>query len=747
MAETRCRRIRRAISCLAVGACAFVPSAQPARGDGIPPRRIATATEAPSQAWTAAAPLPGAQWSDPDSVNWIEPPTAGDTEVRLRARLLERRGDPTMRPLGSRIRSLLKGDGRAAERLADTGTDSGGDATVPVGTSWPHPQHLGEQLDGLAGLRGGPGQDADVAAWATTTLDELAAVLATGGPGRPAAHEALLQLTDAAEAGLRLADTIDDRALSTTVRRTALAVARRVSVWRAAAAACGEAAETPRTSGFDGLVTALAPTGLESVTGRLLLALEHVESRAVANDAAAVRDALTVMESYAGAAPRATARTVADHYLAPNVRVTVHERFVARLLPDASVETGPLRDFILGRQVTGTRTVEQSIGVRFVPDPHAIRVDLLVNGEIASRTVTESGPVAFHSRGAATFTVRKPIVVSPDGVDIGAALGTASNRTQLATIQTSFDSVPIMGSLVRTIARNQHDDNRQAAAREVNERIITRACREVDRQAEPQFADAAERMRLRVWQPLVQLGLDPTPVVLSTSADMATVRLRLAGADQLAAHTPRPRPPADAMLAVQVHESAVNNACARLGLAGRRLTLEELVTTVGTRLGMTPRVPDDLPENVTVCFTPAEPIRVACQDGLVHVWVTLDALHSSRRDWYDIVAHVAYRPVVEGMQIFLERDGPVQLSGPGHQGRMEIALRTIFGKIFAKERRIPLIPAPLAANPRLADLRAAQAVSTDGWLAIALVPTTLAGGPSQPATATQPPPQRRLLRR
>jgi predicted amino acid dehydrogenase len=108
---------------------------------------------------------------------------------------------------------------------------------------------------------------------------------------------------------------------------------------------------------------------------------------------------------------------------------------------------------------------------------------------------------------------------------------------------------------------------------------------------------------------------------------------------------------------------------------------------------------------------------------------------------------VAYRPVVDGMQVCLEREGPVQLSGPGHQGRMEIALRTIFGKIFAKERRIPLVPEGMASNPRLADLRAVQAVATDGWLAIALAPTTTAGASAAPATATGAPAQRLLRRR
>jgi hypothetical protein len=236
-----------------------------------------------------------------------------------------------------------------------------------------------------------------------------------------------------------------------------------------------------------------------------------------------------------------------------------------------------------------------------------------------------------------------------------------------------------------------------------------------------------------------RLGLEPTAVALETNAGAATARLRLAAPTQLAAHTPRPRAPADALFSIQVHESTVNNACDRFGLAGRKMTLEQLTHHVCTNLGLPPSVPDDLPEGVEVTFAQVDPLRVECRDGLVHVSVALDALESGRRNnWYDIVAHVAYRPTTSGMQVALERDGPVQLSGPGHKGRMEFGLRTIFGKMFPKERPVPLVPATLIANPRLVGVQAVQAVSADGWLAIALAPVTQAGSGKTSATAARP---------
>jgi hypothetical protein len=51
---------------------------------------------------------------------------------------------------------------------------------------------------------------------------------------------------------------------------------------------------------------------------------------------------------------------------------------------------------------------------------------------------------------------------------------------------------------------------------------------------------------------------------------------------------------------------------------------------------------------------------------------------------------------------------------------MELALRTIFGKIFPKERRIAVLPDQIAKNEKLTDVEAVQAVSSDGWLALTL---------------------------
>lgn len=661
-----------------------------------PPSTVAAMThdEPVTDDRLGAPPLPGDEWVDPDSVNWSDVPLV----------------HPAIRPTVPAPRLGFRPRLRVGERLL--GRDRGGDATDAMATndgasalpdirSWPAPHKLVEQIEQI----GGATPTSPAAIWAREAHVRLRDVLATAGPRDSAANPALVTLGESVHAGMGVADATSDHSQASATRRAALALARRVAVWRAASGLCGDSSADPR---------------LEGEVARLIDAVERFERSTSPDDAAVAARSADVLADAGHPGADGLAKAVSDHYLSANVRIAMHQQFLEKLLPAAAVTTGPVDDVVLGRKVRGTRTVQRTTTVRFVPDADEISFDLEVHGDVESRTVTDSGPVSVTSRGDSSFTVRKPIKVSSAGLLFGTATGVATNRSQLANVQTSFDSVPIMRSLVRTMVRNQHEETLPEANREVIDHIVSRACREVDAQAEPKFVEIGDRIRERVWMPLVRLGLEPTPVAMETTATTATLRLRLAADEQLAAHTPRPRAPGDAMFSLQVNESTLNNAFERLGLAGRRLSLEELLGTVAEQAGFEPRIPDDLPEGVHVTFARRQPLRIECRDGLVHMQVALDAIESGRRSWYDIVARVSYKPAIAAPQVFLEREGPVQLSGPGHQGRIEFALRTIFSKIFPKERPIPILPERLVKNPRLDGLRVLQAVSTDGWLALAL---------------------------
>jgi len=679
----------------------------PARSS--PPPPAPPAAESKPSRPLGAAPLPGEAWNDPDSVNWSSVPVS-DRAAREPAREPGRGGD---RPLG-RLREwrTARHQERTEARIASREPKERGS---PGDLRWPVPTSVLADIEAItkAATDAGP-PAARRAAWARESATLLEAVLATEGPRDERAVAALVGLGESVRIGLSLADEEAEPTTAAATRRLALAVARRVAIWRAASGLF--LADRSSNDSPQDLATA------EYSTVALLDAMERFEEEAGPADAAIIAASASQLAALELPAAHTVAREVEEHYRAANVRIAVQREFLERLLPEPVESKGAVDEMILGRRVRGTRSVVRSTTVHLHPDPSCVNMELEVKGDIDSRTVTDAGPVSVKSRSLASFTVRKPVRITPGGLELGKAQAAAAARGRNDSLETSFDSVPIMRSVVRNIAKSQHAEVAPDATREMLDRIIAKSRQEVDDETAPRFAEIESRIRSTLWDPLVQLGLEPKPLALETSAAAASLRLRLAADDQVSGHTPRPRSPPAAVLSLQLHESSFNNAVGRLGVAGRTLPLEGLVAMIRRKLGLEPRRDDDLPEGVTVRFAAAEPVRVTAENGQVRIRVAIDRLESPRRSWEGIVANVAYRPTVTGLQVFLERDGVVQLSGDNQRGRLEIALRAIFSKVFPKERPLAVLPDRVVANPRMEGLSVIEAAVSDGWFAVSLGP-------------------------
>jgi hypothetical protein len=668
---------------------------------------------------TADAPLPARRVSrvavEVEDRNWSEVPPAD----RDRGAWMNLRPEaPRPGALRDWVRDRLRQSGTTAEETAAAFATVQPPEQSPTMEAWVDPVSLREQLVDHAA----EGREE----WTAALLTGIQAAVMTGGPADPATRTAIDALAELAVYGMQSADEDHDLTRAAHTRRAALAMARRLALWDAAADIC--------CGGREGPVDSTDAGGAEDDLRVFLAQVERFEAVPTitnANDTRLMMEQLAVRNV---AGMDKLAQAFHDHYLAPNVRIAATTAFADRLMPDPAIERGPVAETILGRDVRGNRVVKTTTRIVFVPDPHDVRLDIEVQGDVFSRTVTDAGPVSLNSNSTSRFTVRKPVKLGSEGLLVGDARAVASNRSKVSGMQTSFDNIPLMGSLVRSIARNQQESALPEANREAARKVIQQACRDTDAQTEPQLADLEQRVTEKLWQPLVGLGLDPVAMAMQTTEEMATVRLRLAGDGQLAGHTPRPRVPSSAELSVQVHDTCLNNAFHQLEIAGRVFPLDELYLHIGERLGMEVTLPDDLPSGVVIGFEEYEPIQVECRDGLVHVTVRIDSIESGRRDWYDVEAGVSYRLVAQDPQVVLEREGPVRIGGEGHRGRFEIGLRTVFGKIFPKERPIPLLPEKLASDPRLQDLTVSQAVVTDGWLAIALAPAVA----ETPATVQAP---------
>ncbi|MEZ6106979.1 MAG: hypothetical protein R3B96_12890 [Pirellulaceae bacterium] len=95
------------------------------------------------------------------------------------------------------------------------------------------------------------------------------------------------------------------------------------------------------------------------------------------------------------------------NYRNANLRFTVSESMLNRMVPQNMMTNEPVNDRVLGARVTGISQTENRLRVRLVPDAHRWFLGLEAQGVVSSRTRAFKDGIIFHDHGTATFEANK----------------------------------------------------------------------------------------------------------------------------------------------------------------------------------------------------------------------------------------------------------------------------------------------------------------------------------------------------
>jgi hypothetical protein len=569
----------------------------------------------------------------------------------------------------------------------------------PVVSGWPLSEELLTRLQHFRQLE--VGRD-----WSDSVRAEVEQLHRLGPEECDPALEVFGRLRRLVKEAELLLPQLPDSTSTADLRRLQYAIVRRIDIWEQVCTIRRRTATSVLAEGTEGLLTAI----------------ERYETDGLTSGAHHIAELRHELEASPEPDEQELARRLIVHYRNANLRIAVAAALVDRLLPDPKPSSDPVNETILGNPVRGGSTTSTKLSVRLVPDPRKWRFDLVAAGTVGSHTRTSHGPVTFINSGDATYQVRKTVVIDADGIKITSAIAEVDNSSELEGLYTSFDSIPIIRSLVRNYAMSQEEQSRDEADREAKEKIAAKAMGRVDAEADPKFAVAQEKFNRDWLGPLRKLSLDPAALAMETTDLRLVLRSRLAGGDQLGANTPRPEAPSGSLASAQIHESTINNLLDHLDLAGRTFTLPELHKWLAEKLGRAEaKVPDDLPEGVHLTFAKNDPIRVRCDGNHLELILNIAEIRDGRRHWHDFEVRAAYSPVSNGLAAEFEREGTVELGGQ-YKGKPEVALRGIFSKVLSRERKLNLLPPTVAADPRLAGLEVTQLVVDGGWIGTAIGP-------------------------
>ena len=470
------------------------------------------------------------------------------------------------------------------------------------------------------------------------------------------------------------------------------------------------------------LVDALNRTSCQSVGfPKLLGRLEQYEQSDRATDGEFIAGRIQLLLNSGDATLYRLGNHLDRHWRNANVRMSMSSKLMNRYLPNADTVRGRVQNRLGDATVRGTSWTTTEMSWNLVPDDQRIRVELVTQGHVRSETIADQRTARTQNRGRSHFEARKPIWFDRQGLHTYSAVASANSSVHIRSIETNYDRIPLIGSFARALAQSRAEQQKYRTRQMMQQRVVQSAKRQLNTVVDHQLSQLVDKYETNILEPLVNLGLEPTPVTLQTTDRRIVARYRLAGQQQLAAWSARPLAFVDTLLSVQIHQSAINNLIEKLKLNGKRFDLEEIYRTIPQQLGFESAVvPDDLPENVNVQFAAHEPVRFRFKNGRVRIAIRLASLTKGQRyRWRNLTVMGDYVPDTTTVNASLVREESIQLTGNSLNFSDQIVLRGIFSNVLSKKRRYTVMQDELAEDQRVKDLGIQEFVVEDGWIGIA----------------------------
>jgi hypothetical protein len=463
---------------------------------------------------------------------------------------------------------------------------------------------------------------------------------------------------------------------------------------------------------------------LESLAARVAV----LGDRPSAEDCAVISAVTGVLESSGQAAN--LVRSLRNTFARPNLSVQISESMVQSVINLGVQRTRPVRDCILGTTLVGDATLSGNITANLLPSLGTARINVNLAGCVVSRNIGYNRSVRIRSTGYGDVSVSRDVTIGQAGLALQPVHARAGLRSEIGSVEHHL-------ALVRNIARKKAFQQKPLAERIAAEKLRQR----VSEQFIEQTGEVSSRAKLDVLanvRPLLKrLALDEPAQFWSSTEESIVIDAAFRRRDQLASVVSPPSIQRPFDVAVQVHESVIDNVCAPV-LAGRTLSerrLNDLLEKAGRPVPAAP-VDEEVEPPFEIDFARLRPVIFEAREQTLRIGFRGTRFAQGSRELKQAMEITAlYQPVATAPgTAVLRRMGDVDVDFPGGR-RLTVAQaglkRTIqkkFSDVFPEE--VLGRPWMVPQDTKMESLRGRSFLpgsidARDSWLTI-----TLRSGPT-----------------
>ena len=375
-------------------------------------------------------------------------------------------------------------------------------------------------------------------------------------------------------------------------------------------------------------------------------------------------------EKVRGSAPdggKAIADAFATHFLNYNMRLTISQGFVNRLVGQVRNESSRINDSLGGARIVGNQFTTTNLSVDIVPSKTSARMNLTVDGTVRTNSLAYASQATVRTNGYHTFNATKPVTFDGNEFSTQPARISVRANNQPVGVNTRY-SGGLFGRIADNIAMREAQSRIGQANAYTANGIRREVGGELNREVDTRFANASMELQNRLYGPLREYGLYPDAIQYSSTNSEILGWTRLADADEVGGN--RPVPGADVPkngLVAHIHESLLSNGTSRLDLGtGDKVQmsegdlknlLEERLSRILDRevkLGDEEEGDGEQSDGAIFVFDQEDPVRFMIDDG--EVVITLRAgLNRGDEMIPTQIITVPLMPSVEGDRIVMKR--------------------------------------------------------------------------------------------
>jgi hypothetical protein len=323
---------------------------------------------------------------------------------------------------------------------------------------------------------------------------------------------------------------------------------------------------------------------LRETLATLVDSVESWEDDQTSESAAAVRSAFLKVRKQAGDEGAAIGEALASHYFNYNLRIVASEKFLNKVAGYEYTDAGPVKDFILGADVTGNQTTTATVGIDLTPSKDSIAFYMTVRGITQTRTIGVTDQATVNTSGYHTFYATKAIRFDGDKFGTAPAKISVNANNTTTGVRTKYSSILLFGSIADSIAKGEVAERKARSEAIARDRVSTRVLPEFNSEVEAEFKKHSDALKNDINPKLHDAKMFPTARSFTTSDTELWANTRQMSETELGGDDPTFSTTSSKGIAIHLHESVINNSLSLLPLGGRTLNEEELVTEISAAL-------------------------------------------------------------------------------------------------------------------------------------------------------------------